>query len=125
MLEKELIASELAKQIKEIVDTARKKVINITSNTIVIAYWQVGEVIVTKERHSNLNTTSGSKVILELSKILTKEIGRGFSRSSLFCMRSFYMNYKDVQTLSGQLTWSHYCELLTITDKDKRSFSIE
>ena len=26
------------------------------------------------------------------------------------------------QTLSGKLSWSHYCELLSISDADKRSF---
>lgn len=37
-------------------------------------------------------------------------------------MRLFYLTYQKVQTLSGKLTWSHYCELLTISDEDKRSF---
>ncbi|WP_407933788.1 DUF1016 N-terminal domain-containing protein [Draconibacterium orientale] len=45
--------------------------------------------------------------MLELSKQLTNEIGKGFSRSNLFNMRKFYLEYPDVQTLSGQLTWSH------------------
>lgn len=37
-------------------------------------------------------------------------------------MRSFYLSYENCQTLSGKLIWSHYCELLSVTDKDKRSF---
>ena len=37
-------------------------------------------------------------------------------------MRLFYINYQNCQTLSGKLRWSHYCELLSISDKDKRSF---
>ena len=32
------------------------------------------------------------------------------------------MNYPDVQTASGQLSWSHYCELLSISDENKRGF---
>jgi hypothetical protein len=36
-------------------------------------------------------------------------------------MISFYQNYSG-QTLSKHLGWSHYCELLSISDKDKRSF---
>ncbi len=58
----------------------------------------------------------------QLSKTLSKELGRGFSRSNLQNMRSFYINYKKCQTLSGKLSWSHYCELLGISDKNKRSF---
>ena len=37
-------------------------------------------------------------------------------------MRQFYLTHKNVQTVSGQLSWSHYCELLSISDSDKRSF---
>lgn len=37
-------------------------------------------------------------------------------------MINFYLTYGSVQTLSGQLGWSHYCELLSISDKDKRHF---
>jgi predicted nuclease of restriction endonuclease-like (RecB) superfamily len=37
-------------------------------------------------------------------------------------MRNFYLKYPIVQTVSGQLTWSHYCELLSISDENKRSF---
>ena len=37
-------------------------------------------------------------------------------------MRLLYLNYPICQTLSGKLSWSHYCELLSISDKGKRSF---
>lgn len=65
---------------------------------------------------------SDRSFILQLSKRLTKELGKGFSRSNLFNMRNFYQEYPSVQTLSGHLTWSHYCELLQVSDKQARSF---
>ena len=37
-------------------------------------------------------------------------------------MIKFYTTYKTVPTLSVQLTWSHYCELLSISSEDKRMF---
>lgn len=37
-------------------------------------------------------------------------------------MRAFYLNYKNCQSVIGKLTWTHYCELLSISDKDKRNF---
>lgn len=57
-----------------------------------------------------------------LSIELTKEFGKGFSRSNLQNMRQFYLTYEKCQTVSGKLSWSHYCELLSISDVDKRSF---
>lgn len=37
-------------------------------------------------------------------------------------MRKFHTEYPNVQTLYGQLSWSHICELLIIENKEKRSF---
>jgi predicted nuclease of restriction endonuclease-like (RecB) superfamily len=58
----------------------------------------------------------------ELSRELTKEFGKGFSVSNIQFMRRFYQSYQIQQTVSVKLSWSHYCELLTISDPDKRSF---
>ena len=60
--------------------------------------------------------------LYKLSKVLTTEFGKGFSRSNLSNMRQFYLTHKDVQTASGQLSWSHYCEFHAISDEQKRSF---
>lgn len=37
-------------------------------------------------------------------------------------MRSFYLSYEKCQSVTGKLSWTHYCELLSISDLDKRSF---
>ena len=47
-----------------------------------------------------------------LSKDLTLEFGKGFSRSNLFQIRQFYLKFPKIQTLSGQLSWSHYAEII-------------
>ena len=36
-------------------------------------------------------------------------------------MRRFYQSYQIQQTVSVKLSWSYYCELLTISDQDKRN----
>ena len=64
----------------------------------------------------------GKQTLKELSKALTAEFGKGFSRANLYNMRQFYLSYEKVQSVTGKLTWTHYCELLTISDPDKRSF---
>ena len=57
-----------------------------------------------------------------LAKSLTEEFGKGFLRANIYNMRLFYLTYPKIQTVSGKLSWSHYCELLSISDDDKRSF---
>ena len=85
-------------------------------------YWNIGEIIVKYEQKNNDRAEYGKQTLKEISKTLTEEFGKGFSRSNLQNMRAFYLNYEKCQTLSGKLSWSHYCELLCISDKDKRSF---
>jgi predicted nuclease of restriction endonuclease-like (RecB) superfamily len=89
---------------------------------LISAYWNIGKLISGSEKSNNIDTISSRQIIIELSKQLTSEIGRGFSRSNLFNMRKFYLEYSDVQTVSGQLTWSHICELLIVDDILKRGF---
>lgn len=37
-------------------------------------------------------------------------------------MRQFYLKYPICQTLSGKLSWSYYCEILSISDDKERAF---
>ncbi len=109
----------LIESIKKIVSRSRVNIERLVNEELLLLYWEIGKTIAEREK---LEGTTPRTLILELSKELTKEIGRGFSRSNLFNMRNLYMKYPDVQTLSGHLSWSHYCELLAIEDDDKRSF---
>ncbi|MCL1996579.1 MAG: PDDEXK nuclease domain-containing protein [Defluviitaleaceae bacterium] len=112
--------ADIVKEVKQIIEQTRKQVALAVNNELLIAYWHIGRLIAGQS--SGLNNFTARKFILALSKSLTDEFGRGFSRSNLFCMRNFYLNYPDVQTVSGQLSWSHYCELLSVSDKEARRF---
>lgn len=112
----------LIESIKEIIIDARKSVAINVNRELIAAYWNIGKVIVEHETVNNVDTPSSRQIILELSKQLTTEIGKGFSRSNLFNMRRFHLEYPDVQTVSGQLNWSHICELLIIENEPKRGF---
>ncbi len=49
----------------------------------------------------------GDYIIKNLSKELTKEYGKEFSSTNLKMMRRLYNEYRNGQTLSGKLSWSH------------------
>ena len=116
------IEQELIDNIKSIIVNARKNIAQKVNQALIFTYWEIGKVIVENEKRKGVNKPSSRQFILELSKRLSKELGRGFSRSNLFNMRKFHLEYHNVQTVSGQLSWSHICELLIINDKDKRNF---
>lgn len=116
------IDKTLINNIKEIIVNSRKNIVTKVNHALITTYWMIGKEIVTNENKNRIDNQSSRQIILLLSKQLSQELGRGFSRSNLFNMRKFYLEYPDVQTLSGQLNWSHICELLIIEDKNKRNF---
>lgn len=117
-----IVIADLLIKIKQIITASRSKLAQTINNELIQTYWEIGKAIIEKERTNNFDNKSSRQIILELSKQLSKELGKGFSRSNLFYMRNFYLYFPNVQTVSGQLTWSHYCELLVVSDDNKRSF---
>ncbi len=92
-------------------------------NTILVeTYWHVGQQIVEFEQAGQIQAEYGKELLLRLSKDLKTRYGKGFSRSNLQYMRLLYTAYPKRQTLSGKLSWSHYVELLSISDDAGRSF---
>lgn len=119
---KALIPQDMIAEIREIMNSARQSVAVHVNNELINAYWNIGRVIVEHEQENQERAKYGENTLKQLSKALTKEFGKGFSRSNLQNMRSLYLAYPKCQTLSGKLSWSHYCELLFISDDDRRSF---
>ena len=117
-----MIPKDLIGQIREIMNTARYNVAREVNNEQLLAYWNIGRVIIEHEQDNSERAEYGKQTLKQLSRVLTKEFGKGFSRSNLQNMRAFYLAYPNCQTLSGKLSWSHYCELLIISDPDRRSF---
>ena len=109
-------------EIRELLENARKNVAQQVNTQLLTTYWNIGRIIVEYEQQNQIRADYGKQTLRELSKELTREFGKGFSRSNLQNMRAFYLAYEKCQTVSGKLSWSHYWELLSITDENKRSF---
>ena len=114
--------SPIVEEIKTVMETARSNVTRQVNSELLNTYWNIGRIICEYEQSNPERADYGKQTLKELAKILTKEFGKGFSRANLYNMRLFYLTYEKIQTLSGKLSWSHYCELLSISDEDKRSF---
>ena len=114
--------TSLVQEVRTVLESARQKVAQQVNNELLNTYWSIGRIICEYEQTSPERADYGKQTLKELSKALTTEFGKGFSRSNLQNMRQFYLTFEKCQTLSGKLSWSHYCELLSISDPDKRSF---
>ena len=105
----ELINNEITRRVKEY--SKNRSDLN--------TYYNVGKLLSEAGKHY------GEGIIKEYSKRLTNELGKGYSISNLKNMRNFYVFFSKSQTMSGQLTWSHYIELLKLVDKEKINYYIK
>ena len=110
-IKNELINNEVTKKVK---DYSKNK-------SDLTTYYNVGKLLAEAGKHY------GEGIIKEYSKKLTDDIGKKYTKSSLYNMLKFYgfMKNTKFQTLSGKLTWSHYCELLSIDSIDKVNYYIK
>ena len=107
-------------EIGDLLAAARSNVARQVNNELLSTYWNIGRIIAEYEQTVPERADYGKQTLKELSKALTNEFGKGFSRANLYNMRQFYLSYEKVQSVTGKLTWTHYCE--TISDPEKRSF---
>ncbi len=111
----------LIQDIGSIFEEGKKQAYKAVNNILVQTYREIGKRIVEFEQKGKINSEYGSKLLINLSKELSP-YGKGFSRSNLTYMRLFYIKYPKSETVSHQLTWSHYFELLKVDDDLARSF---
>lgn len=103
----------------------RKVKAKVAINSEILAMnWSIGHFLFTNVLEGD-KAEYGKSVIEEISIRLTQEYGSGYNKSSLFRMIQFYQEFPDIEkvaTLSQQLSWSHFVELLPIKDNIKREF---
>jgi predicted nuclease of restriction endonuclease-like (RecB) superfamily len=92
---------------------------------LVETYWKIGQYIVEFEQEGKQRAEYGKALIDNLSSDLTIRLGKGFSRSNLIYMRLFYLEFQISEKASHLLSWSHYVELLKISDKLERNFYLQ
>lgn len=139
---------DLVINIRKLVEQARENVIQNINVELLYTYWCVGKLIVATERHEKYDESSVRQMLLDLSQQLTTSLGKGFSRSQLTYMRVFYLRFRRFEavpakkrrgltlsnhqpqkrikpiglTVSNQLSWSHYHELLKCNNDNEIIF---
>jgi predicted nuclease of restriction endonuclease-like (RecB) superfamily len=121
------ISGDLIGDIRRLIETARHTVAVTVNAGLTILYWQIGDRIrqdILKEKRAEY----GKEIVATLSQELTKEYGNGFSYSALTRMVRFAEAFPDTQivaTLSRQLSWSHFKEILPLKKPLQRDFYAE
>jgi predicted nuclease of restriction endonuclease-like (RecB) superfamily len=121
-LQKQAIYQKLVDTIGTTIESARLRAIQAVNNELLKANWEIGKYIVEYEQHGNEKAEYGSALLTNLSKDLKARFGKGFSKSNIYLMRQFYLKYQIFQSVTGKLTWTHYAELLAVSDDNARGF---
>jgi predicted nuclease of restriction endonuclease-like (RecB) superfamily len=122
-----LPSADLIGDIRRLIETARHNVAVTVNAGLTLLYWQIGNRVrqdILKEKRAEY----GEEIISTLSIQLVKEFGNGFSRPNLFRMVRFaevFPEGKIVSTLSRQLSWSHFVEIIPLKGDIQRDFYAE
>jgi len=91
---------------------------------MILMNWNIGRLI-NEEVLRSERAAYGKAIVATLSQLLTEEYGKGYSKSALTRMSKFHKQFADVQivaTLSQQLSWSHFIEIITLKTELEREF---
>lgn len=102
-LKKELIKKEISKKAREYANNRNDL------NT----YYRVGKILTEAGKHY------GEGIIKEYSVKLTRELGKGYTFTALTRMRKFFLLQEKLATVSQQLTYGHYVEVLPLNNIDE------
>ena len=117
-----VIYQKLVDSIGLTIESARQRAVQAVNNELLTANWEIGKFIVEYEQHGNEKADYGSSLLSNLSKDLKSRFGKGFSKSNIYLIRQFYLKYQIFQSVTGKLTWTHYAELLGVSDDHARGF---
>jgi len=106
--------------IKLVIEQARAQVKQTVNHAMVNAYWQIGCLIIEDEQRGENRAEYGKSLLKQLSKQLSATFGKGFDITNLRNMRRFYLAFEKRETLSLELSWSHYNRLARIENEQAR-----
>jgi hypothetical protein len=114
-------------EVRKMILAARERVARAVDSGLTLLYWHIGRRIrqdILQEERAEY----GSEIISALSKELCAEFGNGFSGPNLSRMMRFAEVFPDqriISTLSKELGWSHFVEIIPFDEPLQRDFYAE
>nr|WP_091695532.1 PDDEXK nuclease domain-containing protein [Algoriphagus locisalis] len=116
------IKKDIIMQIQSIVSNAQSKAIRAVDKERVLMYWQIGKIIFEEEQEGKDRAGYGTYLIKSISQAFQPSLGTGFSVRQLERYRQFYRTFPIASALRSQFNWTHYKNLISIDNQDKREF---
>jgi predicted nuclease of restriction endonuclease-like (RecB) superfamily len=117
----------LLDEIRGLIEQARLHVAQTANSTLTMLHWKLGERIL-REVLQGQRAQYGEEILPTLSAKLVPDYGQGFSARNLARMVKFAEAFTDeniVVSLSRELSWSHFVEILPLKKPLEREFYAE
>jgi predicted nuclease of restriction endonuclease-like (RecB) superfamily len=111
-------------EISGLIEQTRTTVIAQANHTVIMLYWKIGTTVNTAILQDK-RADYGKRIVSALATQLQSRFGRSFELRNLRRMMQFadqFPNWEIVSTLSTQLSWSHFVELLPLKSQAARLF---
>lgn len=121
----QVATQSLIKDLRQIIEQARGHVAATANYELTMMYWHIGERI-NHEVLGNQRAEYGKQIVASVSRQLQQEYNiKGFDEKNIRRMMQFTSLFPDSQivaTVSRQLSWSHFVEVLPLKDDLQREF---
>jgi len=115
---------QLLGDIRGFIEQSRQQLASVVNSALTQLYWRIGQRI-RSEVLQGERAAYGEQIVSALARQLTSDYGRGFAEKNLRHMLRFVEAFPDeaiVSTLSRQLAWSHFLEIIYLSDALARDF---
>jgi predicted nuclease of restriction endonuclease-like (RecB) superfamily len=89
--------TNLYSSVRNLLTEARRHTARSVNAILTATYWEIGRRIVEFEQRGARRAGYGEELLVRLSKDLSEQFGRGFSRQNLDLFRRFYLVYQGVK----------------------------
>jgi len=119
--------TDILQDMRKIIEASRKTAYQAVNVALLRRNWLLGKRIAEEELKGNGRAEYGLEIIKKLSKELTGEYGKGFTKTNLYTFYQFYKTFPEIfHSVSGKsdalLTWTHYRTLLQVKDDKARAW---
>ncbi|KIA95642.1 MULTISPECIES: YhcG family protein [unclassified Flavobacterium] len=118
------IEADLFHELSQLVEHSQRQVIMQNNSVLTLLFWQIGFRI-NETILQNKRAEYGKQIVPTVSAQLENKYGRNFTEKNVRRMLRFAEQFKDKQivaTLSQQLSWSHFIELLPLKKTEAKLF---
>ncbi|WP_462251965.1 PDDEXK nuclease domain-containing protein [Ferruginibacter sp.] len=115
---------DLFNELSQLIEQSQQQVVSQANSTLTMLFWHIGNRI-NKEILQNKRADYGKQIVATLSTQLEERYGRNFELGNLRRMLQFAEQFPDlsiVATLSRQLSWSHFRELIPIKNQEAKLY---